>query len=91
MPISQPLTTSLSAKGQISLPISIRQALGWVIGTRLLVESTCEGVLLRPDPVFPETNPEDVFASLSYDGPPRSLEEMEVGILAEAKRRYEGN
>jgi len=62
-----------------------------MVGTRLMVESTRDGVLLRTETVFPETNPEDVFASLSYDGPPRSLEEMEVGILAEAKRRYEGN
>ncbi len=85
------MTTELSTKGQIALPKPIRQALGWVVGTRLLVESTCEGVLLRPDPVFPETKPEDVFASLSYDGPPKSLEDMEAGVLAEAERRYEGN
>ncbi len=73
------------------LPKPIRQALGWRVGTRLVVESTRDGVLLRPDPVFPKTKPEDVFASLAYDGPPKSLEEMDAGVLAEAKRRYEGS
>lgn len=85
------MTTELSTKGQIVLPKPIRQALGWLAGTRLVVQSTHDGVLLRPDPVFPETKPEDVFASLSCDGPPKSLEEMEAGVLAEAKRRHEGN
>ena len=53
---------------------------------RLVVENTPEGVLLRPMPVFAETRPEDVFGRLSCNGAPRSLAEMEAGVLAEAKR-----
>ena len=60
-------------------------------GTRLVVERTDEGVLLKPEPVFPETRPDDVSASLAYDGPRKSLGEMEAGVSAEAKQRYEGN
>lgn len=91
MPIPEPLTTTLSTKGQVILPKPIRRALRWVAGTRLVVESTPDGVLLKPEPAFPETRPEDVFASLAYDGPPKSLQEMETGVLAEAQRRHEGD
>ena len=59
-------------------------------GTRLVVENTPEGVLLKPARVFAETRPEDVFGCLACDGPPKTLAEMEAGILAEAKRRHAG-
>jgi AbrB family looped-hinge helix DNA binding protein len=82
------LTTIVSTKGQVILPKSIRRQKHWEAGTRLVVEDTGEGVLLRPAPHFPETKPQDVFASLPVSGPSKSLEEMEAGILAEAKRRH---
>ena len=91
MPTPEPQTTTLSTKGQVILPKPIRRALRWGAGTRLVVESTTEGVLLKPEPSFPETRPEDVFGSLAYDGPPKSLQEMETGVLAEARRRHEGD
>ena len=91
MPASERVTTTVSTKGQVILPKAIRQSLRWDAGTRLVVESTREGVLLRPFPRFAETRPEDVFEILAYDGPSRTLGEMEAGILAEAKRRYAGD
>lgn len=91
MPTPEPLTTTVSTKGQVILPKAIRQALRWIAGTRLVVENTSEGVLLRPEPVFSETRPEEVFGSLAHDGPPKSLQEMQAGVLAEARRRHEGD
>lgn len=82
------LTTTLSTKGQVILPKAIRQRREWDAGTRLLVEETPEGVLLKPAPIFAETRPEEVFASLPYRGKPKTLEEMDAGVLAEAKRRH---
>ena len=41
--------------------------------------------------MFSETRPEDVFGSLAYDGPPKSLQEMRAGVLAEARRRHAGD
>ena len=58
---------------------------------RLVVENTPEGVLLKPLPAFVETRPEDVFESLACDGAPKSLADMEAGVLAEAKRRSSGD
>ncbi len=84
------LTTTVSTKGQVVLPRAIRQALRWEAGMRLIVEGTPEGVLLRPEPMFPETRPEDVYGCLDWQGPPKSLEEMDEAVLEEAKRRHEG-
>ncbi|MBX4158727.1 AbrB/MazE/SpoVT family DNA-binding domain-containing protein, partial [Lactiplantibacillus plantarum] len=42
------LTTVMSTKGQVILPKPLRDHLRWPAGTRLTVEDTAEGVLLRP-------------------------------------------
>ena len=91
MPTPQRLATTVSTNGQIVLPKVIRQSLGWSAGTQLTVDITPEGVLLTQEPVFAATRPEDVFCCLSYDGRPKTLSEMEAGILAEAKRRHAGS
>lgn len=88
MPSAPKLTTTLSTKGQVILPKPIRQRRGWREGTRLVVEDTAAGVLLKPAPVFAPTRPHEVFGSLKWKGPPKSLEDMEKGIAAEARRRY---
>ena len=82
------LTTTVSTKGQVILPSSIRQRREWGAGTRLIVEETAEGVLLRPAPAFAETQPQDVFGVLPVAGKPKTLEEMTASVLAEAKRRH---
>ena len=81
-------TTTLSTKGQVILPKSIRERRRWGPGTRLLVEDTPEGVLLKPAPLFPPTRPQDVYGMLKYSGPPKTIEEMDAAITAEVKRRH---
>ena len=81
-------TTKVSTKGQVILPKAIREKHRWNAGTRLVVEETPEGVLLKPAPLFPPTRPEDVFGMLKYDGPTVTIEEMHQAILEEAARRY---
>ena len=88
MAVLDKFTTNVSAKGQVILPKAVCQALRWHAGTRLTVESTAGGVLLRPGPSFAATRPEDVFGCLADDVPPRSLADMEAGILEEARRRH---
>ena len=82
MPMTERLTTTVSTKGQVILPKAIRQALRWEAGTRLVVENTPEGVLLKPAPVFAATRGEDVFGCLTCDAAPKTL--------AEARRRHAG-
>ena len=88
MALTERSTTTVSTKGQVILPKAIREQKHWDAGTRLVVEDTAEGVLLRAIPVFAPTRSEDVFAMLAYDGPPKTLAEMDAGIVEETKRRH---
>ena len=90
MATREPMTTTVSAKGQVTLPKAIRQALGWDAGTRLVVLTRDDGLMLQARRLFAETKPEDVFGCLAYDGPPKTIEEMDAAVLAEAARRHAG-
>lgn len=81
-------TTVVSTKGQVILPKSLRDKRDWKPGTRLIVEETADGLTLKRAPAFAPTRMEDVFGSLSYKGPPKTIEEMDASIVAEAKRRH---
>ncbi len=83
----RPTTTVISTKGQVILPKAIREQRRWPAGTRLTVENTADGVLLRPAPMFAATSVDALFGSLAYAGPPKSVEEMDAAVAAEATRR----
>src|SRR3954464_10130783 len=83
------LVTTVSTKGQVILPKVIRQRREWDAGTRLIVEETPDGVLLKRAPTFAATRPNEVFGRLPSSGEPKSLEDMEAGVLAEARRRHD--
>jgi AbrB family looped-hinge helix DNA binding protein len=91
MPTKRKLTTTVSTKGQVILPKAIREQRHWPAGTELVVEDTPDGVLLKAKPAFAPTRPQDVFGSLPYKGQAKSIDEMEAGIAAEAKRRHARN
>ncbi|HEX3653750.1 MAG TPA: hypothetical protein VHU18_13105 [Rhizomicrobium sp.] len=81
-------STVVSTKGQVILPQAIRKRRQWSAGTRLIVEDTPEGVLLKAGPFFPPSKPEDVFGSLHTGEPAKTLKEMDDAITAEVKRRH---
>ena len=87
MGIHEKIGTVVSTKGQVILPKAIRERRGWSTGTRLTIEDTPDGVLLKSRPLFPPTTVDEVCGSLKYDGPPISLEDMDAAIVREAKRR----
>ena len=87
MPSAEKLTVTLSTKGQMILPKAIRKRRHWDAGTRLLVEDTADGVLLKAAPMFEAKQSDEVFGLLRVSGPPKTLDEMDAGVIAEAKRR----
>ena len=87
MGVQEQITTVISTKGQVILPKAIRDQRRWAAGTRLIVEDTPDGVLLRATTVFPETSIEVVFGSLKYSGPALTIDEMDAVIAREAQRR----
>ena len=87
MGIREKIGTVVSTKGQVILPKTIRDRMRWSAGTKLTVEETADGVLLKARPIFPETTLDEVFGSMRYDGPALSLEDMDAAVMREAKRR----
>jgi AbrB family looped-hinge helix DNA binding protein len=82
-------TVRLSTKGQVVLPKSIRQRRNWEAGVFLTIEETAEGVLLKTQSAFAPTRTGDVFGMLENAGPPKSIEEMDASVRAEANRRHD--
>jgi AbrB family looped-hinge helix DNA binding protein len=91
MASAQKITIRLSTKGQVILPKSIRQRRHWDVGTRLVVEDTADGVLLTSAPIFEPTRSDEVFGLLKFSGRAKTIEEMDAGVLAEARRRHAGD
>lgn len=81
------LTTTVSTKGQVILPKIVREQRRWPAGTRLTVEETEDGVLLKAAPLFLPTEVKDVFGSLPTRGKTLSVTEMDAAIAAEGRRR----
>ncbi len=87
MPKTPKLATKLSSKGQVILPKPIRDRQNWGPGTPLVVEETQHGVLLRRAPLLEPTTMDQVFGALHRPGPAKTIEEMDAGVMAEARRR----
>jgi AbrB family looped-hinge helix DNA binding protein len=83
------ITTTVSTKGQVILPKAIRGRRHWHAGTRLVVEDTPDGVLLKAAPFFKPTRTEDVFGMLAYEGPAKTLAEMDAAVAEEVRRRHD--
>jgi AbrB family looped-hinge helix DNA binding protein len=81
------LTTTVSTKGQVILPKAVRDQRKWEAGTRLTVENTDEGVLLRATPLFAPTEIDAVCGSLAFESKALTIEEMDAAVAAEARRR----
>ncbi|MFZ4747774.1 MAG: AbrB/MazE/SpoVT family DNA-binding domain-containing protein [Sphingomonas sp.] len=87
MGVHHRLTTVISTKGQVILPKAIRDQLQWGAGTRLTVENTPEGVLLKSTPVFAASSIDALFGSMRHEGPALSIDDMNAVIAQEAERR----
>jgi AbrB family looped-hinge helix DNA binding protein len=78
----------LSTKGQLIIPKEVRDRHQWGPGTELELEDRGDRVVLRRVlPALPETALEDLIGCTGYQGPARTLEEMEEGIARGARDR----
>ena len=81
-------TTILSSKGQVIIPKPLRDALHWEAGQRLEVIDMDGGILLKPVQPFPETSLDQVAACLPYQGPAKTLADMEEAIRQGVKETH---
>ena len=80
------LFATVSANGQITLP-EHTPAAPVERGTRFLAEKIAEGVLLTAAPLSLRRGPTR-YSDVACEGEPRTQDEMEAGVLAEARRRH---
>jgi antitoxin PrlF len=81
--------TTMTSKGQITLPAGVRARLKLVQGTEMDVQETPEGNVM----LIPRQKKTGDIRSLrgivSYDGPPVSLEDINRGIQHAVEERLE--
>ena len=78
-------TATMSTKGQIVIPRALREQLGWAAGTKLQVEVQGTALVLRTTPAVEPTTVDDLLGCLPYDGPAKTIEEMDEGVAAGAR------
>ncbi len=81
-------TTRLSSKGQVILPKAIRENYHWLAGTELEIEECPDGIVLRQKKPVPTTSLRDVVGCAGYQGPAKSLGEMEDAIARGVSERH---
>ena len=79
------MTTRLSTKGQLIIPKEIRDRHGWTPGIELALEDHGDHVVLREVESLPTTTLADILGCMRYQGPPRTLEDMEDAIAQGAR------
>jgi len=89
--------TRLSTKGQLVVPKATRERMGLTPGTSFKIIEEGNRVIFERSEPFAPTTLGDVVGILKYDGPPKSVEDMQRGIdlaLAERwarKSRHDGS
>ncbi|NKB68161.1 MAG: AbrB/MazE/SpoVT family DNA-binding domain-containing protein [Candidatus Latescibacteria bacterium] len=78
-------TTKLSNNGRVVIPQRIREQYGWEAGTEFIVEGIEGGIALQPVKKIKPTTIDEVYGCLPYQGPRKSLADMEEGIRKGAR------
>jgi AbrB family looped-hinge helix DNA binding protein len=80
----------ISSKGQLVLPKAVRDAHRLGPGSVVDIESTGDSIVLRPitRKVRKRYTIDEVAGFLKYKGPPVTPEDMERGIVEEARRMW---
>ncbi len=74
------MTVLLSTKGQLVIPKEIRDKHGWGPGTELMLVDEEDRLVLREVPDVPVTTLTDILGCARYEGPAKTLEEMDEAI-----------
>lgn len=81
------METRLSSKGQVVIPRQIRQSHGWKPGVCFSIIDEGDSIVLKPALNRKTTVLADVIGCTGYIGPTKSLDDMDAGILEEARKQ----
>lgn len=70
------LTTTMSTKGQLIIPSTIRQAHAWQSGLKFLIVDEGNQLILKPLVQEHSLNVDDVAGCINYKGPKVSIDKM---------------
>jgi len=79
------MTTNVTSKGQVTIPVEFRRALGITEGTAVDFEFDGNGLRLVPVKRRVFSRAEDGYGMLKYSGKTVTLEEMDAAIAAGAE------
>lgn len=80
-------TTVVSTKGQVIIPKAIRDRHGWRAGTELEIVERGDAIIIRAQEGVPRTTLEQVLGCLHYQGPAKTIAEMDAAVVRLARRR----
>ena len=83
------MEATLTSKGQVTLPIAIREELGISKGDKLIFDFEDDGRLVVTPKPKKTGNLADLFGCVPWDSPPVTIEEMNEAIEQGAVERYE--
>lgn len=83
-------TTKLSSKGQVIIPKPIRNAHHWETGQELIVIDMGDGILLKTKTPFAVTDINETASCLKYDGPAKSIDDMDQAIKKGVMEHHHG-
>lgn len=72
--------TIVSQQGHIIIPQEMQKAYGWEACQELILIDTGEGIMIKPKKPFPQTTLSEVAGCLKYEGPPKTIEDMNDAI-----------
>ncbi|MBO0350356.1 AbrB/MazE/SpoVT family DNA-binding domain-containing protein [Phormidium pseudopriestleyi FRX01] len=70
----------VSETGQVIIPPEMRKNYPLEVGTEIILTDTGKGILIQPKSPFFTTTLNEVAGCLKYQGPPKTLEDMEAAI-----------
>lgn len=79
---------TVSTNGRVTLPKAVRDRKRWPAGTQPTIEEKGNGVLLKPVESNRTRKLSDLVGFIKYEGPTRSVEEMNGAIEKELSRRW---
>ena len=77
--------TRLSNKGQVVIPKAVRALHGWKAGLEFAIENVGDGIKLKPIKPYKDTKIDEVIGCVGYEGPVKSLQDMEAAIAKGAR------
>ena len=82
-------TIYVSSEGQIPIPKELCTVHNWQPGQELVAIAVGDGILIKPkQKPFPQTALEQVAGCLVYDGPAKTLDEMDEAIAQGIKEQW---